>query len=691
MSEKIRKPYYITTAIAYTSGKPHIGNTYEIILADAIARYRREEGYDVRFQTGTDEHGQKIEEKAAAAGMTPKEFVDKVAADIKRIWDRMNTSYDRFIRTTDPDHEIQIQKIFRKLYEQGDIYKSEYEGMYCTPCESFWTSSQLVDGKCPDCGRECRPAKEEAYFFRMSKYADRLIEHINSHPEFIQPVSRKNEMMNNFLLPGLQDLCVSRTSFKWGIPVDFDPKHVVYVWLDALSNYATGLGYDADGNHGDLYKKYWPADLHLIGKDIIRFHTIYWPIFLMALGEPLPRQVFGHPWLLQGGEKMSKTKGNVIYADDLVDIFGVDATRYFVVHEMPYENDGVITWDLVAERVNTDLANTFGNLVNRTISMTNKYFGGVVADKGAAEEVDDDLKAVVTGAYAKVEDKMEELRAADALTEIFTVFKRLNKYIDETEPWKLAKDPDSQDRLSTVLYNLTEGIIMGTSLMAPFMPSTADKVAQMLNTSLRPFDSLDTFGLYPSGNKVTDSPVILFARLDKKEVAKKVEVIMEKQRAAARAEAEADAAAEEAEKQEKAAKKAEKEAAKAEKKAEKTAEKAVEKEEKAEVPVATYDDFCKLQFRVGEILECRAVEKSKKLLCSQVKIGDEVRQILSGIKAHYSPEEMVGKKVMVITNLAPRKMAGMLSEGMLLCAEDAEGNLALMTPDKDMPSGSEIC
>ncbi|MBQ3975678.1 MAG: methionine--tRNA ligase [Lachnospiraceae bacterium] len=685
--------YYITTAIAYTSGKPHIGNSYEIVLADAIARYKRADGYDVYFQTGSDEHGQKIESRAHRAGMTPKAFVDKNAAEIKRLWDLMDTSYDRFIRTTDEDHEIQIQKIFKKLYKQDDIYKGHYEGLYCQECEAFYTASQVVNGdECPVCGNKVKPAQEEAYFFRMKKYADRLIDHINTHPEFIQPVSRKNEMMNNFLLPGLQDLCVSRTSFKWGIPVDFDPNHVVYVWLDALSNYITGLGYDADGNHGELYKKYWPADLHLIGKDIIRFHTIYWPIFLMALGEPLPKQVFGHPWLLQGGEKMSKTKGNVIYADDLVDIFGVDATRYFVVHEMPYENDGVITWDLVAERVNTDLANTFGNLVNRTISMTNKYFGGVVADKGAAEEVDDDLKAVVTGAYAKVEDKMDELRAADALTEIFTVFKRLNKYIDETEPWKLAKDPDSQDRLSTVLYNLTEGIIMGTSLMAPFMPSTADKVAQMLNTSLRPFDSLDTFGLYPSGNKVTDSPVILFARLDKKEVAKKVEVIMEKQRAAARAEAEADAAAEEAEKQEKAAKKAEKEAAKAEKKAGKTAEKAVEKEEKkAEVPVATYDDFCKLQFRVGEILECRAVEKSKKLLCSQVKIGDEVRQILSGIKAHYSPEEMVGKKVMVITNLAPCKMAGMLSEGMLLCAEDAEGNLALMTPDKDMPSGSEIC
>ncbi|MBR7045177.1 MAG: methionine--tRNA ligase [Lachnospiraceae bacterium] len=685
--------YYITTAIAYTSGKPHIGNSYEIVLADAIARYKRADGYDVYFQTGSDEHGQKIESRAHRAGMTPKAFVDKNAAEIKRLWDLMDTSYDRFIRTTDEDHEIQIQKIFKKLYKQGDIYKGHYEGLYCQECEAFYTASQVVNGdECPVCGSKVKPTQEEAYFFKMKKYADRLIDHINTHPEFIQPVSRKNEMMNNFLLPGLQDLCVSRTSFKWGIPVDFDPKHVVYVWLDALSNYITGLGYDADGNHGELYKKYWPADLHLIGKDIIRFHTIYWPIFLMALGEPLPKQVFGHPWLLQGGEKMSKTKGNVIYADDLVDIFGVDATRYFVVHEMPYENDGVITWDLVAERVNTDLANTFGNLVNRTISMTNKYFGGVVADKGAAEEVDADLKAVVTGAYAKVEDKMDELRAADALTEIFTVFKRLNKYIDETEPWKLAKDPEKQDRLSTVLYNLTEGIIMGTSLMAPFMPSTADKVAQMLNTSLRPFDSLDTFGLYPSGNKVTDSPVILFARLDKKEVAKKVEVIMEKQRAAARAEAEADAAAEEAEKQEKAAKKAEKEAAKAEKKAGKTAEKAVEKEEeKAEVPVATYDDFCKLQFKVGEILECRAVEKSKKLLCSQVKIGDEVRQILSGIRKYYSPEEMVGKKVMVITNLAPRKMAGMLSEGMLLCAEDAEGNLALMTPDKDMPSGSEIC
>ena len=685
--------YYITTAIAYTSGKPHIGNSYEIVLADAIARYKRADGYDVYFQTGSDEHGQKIESRAHRAGMTPKAFVDKNAAEIKRLWDLMDTSYDRFIRTTDEDHEIQIQKIFKKLYKQGDIYKGHYEGLYCQECEAFYTASQVVNGdECPVCGSKVKPAQEEAYFFKMKKYADRLIDHINTHPEFIQPVSRKNEMMNNFLLPGLQDLCVSRTSFKWGIPVDFDPNHVVYVWLDALSNYITGLGYDADGNHGELYKKYWPADLHLIGKDIIRFHTIYWPIFLMALGEPLPKQVFGHPWLLQGGEKMSKTKGNVIYADDLVDIFGVDATRYFVVHEMPYENDGVITWDLVAERVNTDLANTFGNLVNRTISMTNKYFGGVVADKGAAEEVDDDLKAVVTGAYAKVEDKMDELRAADALTEIFTVFKRLNKYIDETEPWKLARDPEKQDRLSTVLYNLTEGIIMGTSLMAPFMPSTADKVAQMLNTSLRPFDSLDTFGLYPSGNKVTDSPVILFARLDKKEVAKKVEVIMEKQRAAARAEAEADAAAEEAEKQEKAAKKAEKEAAKAEKKAGKTAEKAVEKEEeKAEVPVATYDDFCKLQFKVGEILECRAVEKSKKLLCSQVKIGDEVRQILSGIRKYYSPEEMVGKKVMVITNLAPRKMAGMLSEGMLLCAEDAEGNLALMTPDKDMPSGAEIC
>ena len=684
--------YYITTAIAYTSGKPHIGNSYEIVLADAIARYKRADGYDVHFQTGSDEHGQKIESRAHRAGMTPKAFVDQIAAEIKRLWDLMDTSYDRFIRTTDPDHEVQIQKIFKKLYEQGDIYKGHYEGLYCQECEAFYTASQIVnEDECPVCGSKVKPAKEEAYFFKMKKYADRLIEHINTHPEFIQPVSRKNEMMNNFLLPGLQDLCVSRTSFKWGIPVDFDPDHVVYVWLDALSNYITGIGYDADGNYGDLYKKYWPADLHLIGKDIIRFHTIYWPIFLMALGEPLPRQVFGHPWLLQGGEKMSKTKGNVIYADDLVDIFGVDATRYFVVHEMPYENDGVITWDLVAERVNTDLANTFGNLVNRTISMTNKYFGGVVADKGAAESVDDDLKAVVCAAYDKVEEKMDELRAADALTEIFTVFKRLNKYIDETEPWKLARDPEKQDRLATVLYNLTEGIIMGTSLMAPFMPATADKVAAMLNTELRDFDTLGTFGLYPSGNKVTDSPEILFARLDKKEVAGKVEVIMAKQRAAAQAEAAADAAAEAAEKEEKAAKKAEKEAAKAEKKAEKEEKKAEEKAEAAKVPAATYDDFCKLQFRVGEILECRAVEKSKKLLCSQVKIGNEVRQILSGIRKYYSPEEMVGKKVMVITNLAPRKMAGMLSEGMLLCAEDAEGNLSLMTPDKDMPAGSEIC
>ena len=684
--------YYITTAIAYTSGKPHIGNSYEIVLADAIARYKRADGYDVHFQTGSDEHGQKIESRAHRAGMTPKAFVDQIAAEIKRLWDLMDTSYDRFIRTTDPDHEVQIQKIFKKLYEQGDIYKGHYEGLYCQECEAFYTASQIVnEDECPVCGSKVKPAKEEAYFFKMKKYADRLIEYINTHPEFIQPVSRKNEMMNNFLLPGLQDLCVSRTSFKWGIPVDFDPDHVVYVWLDALSNYITGIGYDADGNYGDLYKKYWPADLHLIGKDIIRFHTIYWPIFLMALGEPLPRQVFGHPWLLQGGEKMSKTKGNVIYADDLVDIFGVDATRYFVVHEMPYENDGVITWDLVAERVNTDLANTFGNLVNRTISMTNKYFGGVVADRGAAESVDDDLKAVVCAAYDKVEEKMDELRAADALTEIFTVFKRLNKYIDETEPWKLARDPEKQDRLATVLYNLTEGIIMGTSLMAPFMPATADKVAAMLNTELRDFDTLGTFGLYPSGNKVTDSPEILFARLDKKEVAGKVEVIMAKQRAAAQAEAAADAAAEAAEKEEKAAKKAEKEAAKAEKKAEKEEKKAEEKAEAAKVPAATYDDFCKLQFRVGEILECRAVEKSKKLLCSQVKIGNEVRQILSGIRKYYSPEEMVGKKVMVITNLAPRKMAGMLSEGMLLCAEDAEGNLSLMTPDKDMPAGSEIC
>ena len=686
--------YYITTAIAYTSGKPHIGNSYEIVLADAIARYKRADGYDVHFQTGSDEHGQKIENRAHRAGMTAKQFVDKNAAEIKRLWDLMDTSYDRFIRTTDPDHEIQIQKIFRRLYEQGDIYKGHYEGLYCTECEAFYTASQVVnEDECPICGSKVHPAREEAYFFKMKKYADRLIDHINTHPEFIQPVSRKNEMMNNFLLPGLQDLCVSRTSFKWGIPVDFDPGHVVYVWLDALSNYITGIGYDADGNSSDLYKKYWPADLHLIGKDIIRFHTIYWPIFLMALGEPLPKQVFGHPWLLQGGEKMSKTKGNVIYADDLADIFGVDATRYFVIHEMPYENDGVITWELVTERVNTDLANTFGNLVNRTISMTNKYFGGIVADKGAAEPVDDDLKAVVTAAYDKVEAKMDELRAADALTEIFGVFKRLNKYIDETEPWILARDEAKKDRLATVLYNLTEGIVIGTSLLAPFLPTTADKVMEMLHTELRDFDTLGEFGKYPSGTKVTEKPQILFARLDKKDVMKKVEVIIEKQKAQAAAEAAADAAAEAAEKQKAAGagKAPAAEAAEKQKAAPAPEAKEAAVEEAEAVPEVSIDDFAKLQFKVGEIVACEKVKKSKKLLCSQVKIGDETRQILSGIAKYYTPEEMVGKKVMVITNLKPARLAGMESQGMILCAEDAEGNVILMTPEKDIASGSEIC
>ncbi len=686
--------YYITTAIAYTSGKPHIGNSYEIVLADAIARYKRADGYDVHFQTGSDEHGQKIENRAHRAGMTAKQFVDKNAAEIKRLWDLMDTSYDRFIRTTDPDHEIQIQKIFRRLYEQGDIYKGHYEGLYCTECEAFYTASQVVnEDECPICGSKVHPAREEAYFFKMKKYADRLIDHINTHPEFIQPVSRKNEMMNNFLLPGLQDLCVSRTSFKWGIPVDFDPGHVVYVWLDALSNYITGIGYDADGNSTDLYKKYWPADLHLIGKDIIRFHTIYWPIFLMALGEPLPKQVFGHPWLLQGGEKMSKTKGNVIYADDLADIFGVDATRYFVIHEMPYENDGVITWELVTERVNTDLANTFGNLVNRTISMTNKYFGGIVADKGAVEPVDDDLKAVVTAAYDKVEAKMDELRVADALTEIFGVFKRLNKYIDETEPWILARDEAKKDRLATVLYNLTEGIVIGTSLLAPFLPTTAAKVMEMLHTELRDFDTLGEFGKYPSGTKVTEKPQILFARLDKKEVMKKVEVIIEKQKAQAAAEAAADAAAEAAEKQKAAGagKAPAEEAAEKQKAAPAPEAKEAAVEEAEAVPEVSIDDFAKLQFKVGEIVACEKVKKSKKLLCSQVKIGDETRQILSGIAKYYTPEEMVGKKVMVITNLKPAKLAGMESQGMILCAEDAEGNVILMTPEKDIASGSEIC
>lgn len=659
MCKECKKPYYITTAIAYTSGKPHIGNTYEIVLADSIARFKRAQGYDVRFQTGTDEHGQKIELKAEAAGVTPKEYVDHVAGQVKTIWDLMNTSYDKFIRTTDADHEAQVQKIFKRLYDQGDIYKGYYEGMYCTPCESFFTESQLVDGKCPDCGREVQPAKEEAYFFKMSKYADRLIDHINKHPEFIQPVSRKNEMMNNFLLPGLQDLCVSRTSFKWGIPVDFDDKHVVYVWLDALTNYITGIGYDADGNSSEQYKKLWPADLHLIGKDIIRFHTIYWPIFLMALGEELPKQVFGHPWLLQNNDKMSKSKGNIIYADDLVDFFGVDAVRYFVLHEMPYENDGSITWELMIERLNSDLANTLGNLVNRTISMSNKYFGGVVEDRHAAEPVDDDLKAVVTGTYDKVEAKMEDLRVADALTEIFALFKRCNKYIDETEPWVLAKDEAKKDRLATVLYNLVESISIGAGLLEPYLPETAQKIAAQLNTTVRDFDSVKTFGLYPSGNKVTETPEILFARLDPKEVMAKVEELQQKQAAAA---GQTQEAAED--------------------------ENVIDIEPKAEI---TYDDFARLQFQVGEIIACEAVPKSKKLLCSQVKIGSQVKQIVSGIKAHYTPEEMVGKKVMVLVNLKPAKLAGVLSEGMLLCAEDAEGNLALVSPEKPMPAGAEIC
>ena len=659
----MKEKYYITTAIAYTSGKPHIGNNYEIVLADSIARFKRKEGYDVFFQTGTDEHGQKIELKAEEAGVTPKEFVDKVAAQIRSLCDLLNISYDKFIRTTDDYHEKQVQKIFKRLYEQGDIYKGAYEGMYCTPCESFWTESQLVDGKCPDCGREVKPAKEEAYFFRMSKYADRLIKHINEHPEFIQPVSRKNEMMNNFLLPGLQDLCVSRTSFSWGIPVDFDPKHVVYVWLDALTNYITGIGYDADGNSSEQYKKYWPADLHLIGKDIIRFHTIYWPIFLMALGEPLPKQVFGHPWLLQGDGKMSKSKGNVIYADDLVDFFGVDAVRYFVLHEMPFENDGTITWELMVERLNSDLANTLGNLVNRTISMSNKYFGGLVENKNAIlsendSAIDADLKAVITGVPAKVKAKMDDLRVADALTEIFTIFKRCNKYIDETEPWVLAKDEAKADRLATVLYNLAEGIMIGASLLEPFMPRTAEKIAAQLNAPLRELSTLDQFGLYPSGNKVTEKPEILFARLDVKEVVEKAEAMFAERR--------------------KAAEPAE----------EKKEENYIDIEPKAEI---SYDDFAKMQFQVGEILSCEAVPKSKKLLCSQVRVGSQVKQIVSGIRAHYTPEEMVGKKVMVLVNLKPAKLAGVVSEGMLLCAEDAKGNLALVSPEKDMPAGAEIC
>ena len=679
--------FYMTTAIAYTSGKPHIGNSYEIVLADCIARYKRADGYDVRFQTGSDEHGQKIETRAIEEGESPKEFVDETAGCIKHLWDLMNTSYDRFIRTTDADHEKQVQKIFKKLYDQGDIYKGSYEGLYCTECEAFYTKSQVTeDGKCPVCGGNVHPEKEEAYFFKMTKYADQLIEYINTHPEFIQPVSRKNEMMNNFLLPGLQDLCVSRTSFKWGIPVDFDPDHVVYVWLDALTNYITGVGYDAEGNSSDMYKKYWPADLHLIGKDIIRFHTIYWPIFLMALGEPLPKQIFGHPWLLQGGEKMSKSKGNVIYADDLVDLFGVDATRYFVVHEMPFENDGVITWELLVERINADLANTLGNLVNRTISMSNKYFDGVVADKGVSEAVDDDLKSVVCGAYDKVEKLMDNLRVADALSEIFTVFKRLNKYIDETEPWVLAKDEAKQDRLATVLYNLTEGIIMGASLLAPFLPETGERIASQLNTSLREFDTLHEFGLYPSGNKVTDAPEILFARLDKEETLAKAEAIQARQREEFLAHQKkarenlvkaGRMTAEEA----KALEQAENPAAAGE-------EEGIDIEAKPEI---TFDDFEKLQFQVGEIIACEAVEKSKKLLCSQVRIGSQVKQIVSGIRKYYSPEEMVGKKVMVLVNLKPATLAGVLSEGMLLCAEDENGNLSLMTPEKEMPSGAEIC
>ena len=652
-----KKPYYITTAIAYTSGKPHIGNTYEIVLADSIARYKRAQGYDVRFQTGTDEHGQKIELKAEAEGITPKEFVDKVAGQIKTIWDLMNTSYDKFIPTTDEDHEKQVQKIFKKLYDQGDIYKGYYEGMYCTPCESFWTPSQLVDGKCPDCGREVQPAKEEAYFFKMSKYADRLIAYINEHPEFIQPVSRKNEMMNNFLLPGLQDLCVSRTSFTWGIPVSFDPKHVTYVWLDALTNYITGLGYDCDGESGDLFKKYWPADLHLIGKDIIRFHTIYWPIFLMALDLPLPKQVFGHPWLLQGDGKMSKSKGNVLYADTLVDFFGVDAVRYFVLHEMPFENDGVISWELMVERMNSDLANILGNLVNRTISMTNKYFGGEVRNGGANEAVDEDLKNVVLESVKKTDAKMNDLRVADAITEIFNIFRRCNKYIDETMPWSLAKDEEKKDRLATVLYNLTEAITIGASLLESFMPETSEKILNQLHAQKRELADMNQFGLYPSGEHVTDKPEILFARMDLKEVMEKVEAMQ----ASAKAEAEPEKTDEEP---------------------------VIDIEAKPEI---TYDDFAKLQFQVGEIIKCEAVKKSKKLLCSQVKIGSQVKQIVSGIKAHYSPEEMVGKKVMVVVNLKPAKLAGVLSEGMLLCAEDADGNLSLMVPEKKMPAGAEIC
>ena len=667
MSEK--NTYYLTTAIAYTSGKPHIGNTYEIVLADSIVRFKRMQGYDVRFQTGTDEHGQKIELKAGEVGITPKEFVDNVSGQIKDIWDMMNTSYDKFIRTTDDYHEKQVQKIFKKLYDQGDIYKGEYEGMYCTPCESFFTSSQLVDGKCPDCGRQCEPAKEEAYFLKLSNYSDRLIKHNNEHPEFIQPESRKNEMMNNFLLPGLQDLCVSRSSFKWGIPVSFDDKHIVYVWLDALSNYITGLGYDVDGDNDELYTKYWPADLHLIGKDILRFHTIYWPIMLMALDIPLPKQIFGHPWLLQGDGKMSKSKGNVLYADDLVAEFGVDAVRYFVLHEMPFENDGVISWELMVERINSELANTLGNLVNRTISMSNKYFGGIVNNAGVSDDVDKDLIETVTTTVDRVTAKMDKLRVADAITEIFNLFKRCNKYIDETMPWALAKDEDKKARLETVLYNLVESISIGASLLEPYMPGTSDKILAQINADKREIDKASTFGLYESGRRVVEKPEILFARLDVNEVLKHVEEKYGKQTTAADVENNA--------------KKGE-----ADKEADASTEDVIDIERKPEI---TFDDFMKLQFQVGEIIACEEVPKSKKLLCSQVKIGSEVKQIVSGIKAHYSAEEMVGKKVMVLVNLKPAKLAGVLSEGMLLCAEDADGKLALLTPEKDMPAGAEIC
>ena len=667
MSEK--KTYYLTTAIAYTSGKPHIGNTYEIVLADSIVRFKRMQGYDVRFQTGTDEHGQKIELKAGEVGITPKEFVDNVSGQIKDIWDLMNTSYDKFIRTTDDYHEKQVQKIFKKLYDQGDIYKGEYEGMYCTPCESFFTSSQLVDGKCPDCGRQCEPAKEEAYFLKLSNYSDRLIKHINEHPEFIQPESRKNEMMNNFLLPGLQDLCVSRSSFKWGIPVSFDDKHIVYVWLDALSNYITGLGYDVDGDNDELYTKYWPADLHLIGKDILRFHTIYWPIMLMALDIPLPKQIFGHPWLLQGDGKMSKSKGNVLYADDLVAEFGVDAVRYFVLHEMPFENDGVISWELMVERINSELANTLGNLVNRTISMSNKYFGGIVNNAGVSDDVDKDLIETVTTTVDRVTAKMDKLRVADAITEIFNLFKRCNKYIDETMPWALAKDEDKKARLETVLYNLVESISIGASLLEPYMPGTSDKILAQINADKREIDKASTFGLYESGRRVVEKPEILFARLDVNEVLKHVEEKNGKQTTSADVENDTKKGEED-------------------KEADASTEDVIDIERKPEI---TFDDFMKLQFQVGEIIACEEIPKSKKLLCSQVKIGSEVKQIISGIKAHYSAEEMVGKKVMVLVNLKPAKLAGVLSEGMLLCAEDADGKLALLTPEKDMPAGAEIC